>query len=256
VGSRPGLRGGRRVGVVLAIVLGGAALWAAPAGPPLRVHMISGSKEYESERTLKAFQTHIEARYSVKCTLSLADDGGRDAPGLEAIDSADVLLVFCRRLRLPEDQIGKIRAWCAAGKPVVGIRTASHGFQTWLEFDREVLGGNYSGHGGREEGVPVLIEEAARDHPILTGIAPWKRRSKVYRNPSLAPDVTVLLSRPGEEKTHPLAWARVYDPVRNGHAFYTVMGLPEDFENALFRRLLVNAIHWTAGRPVPGRRGG
>ena len=45
---------------------------------------------------------------------------------------------------------------------MVGIRTASHGFQTWLGFDPEVLGGSYNNHWGKDVSAEVTDNEAAK----------------------------------------------------------------------------------------------
>ncbi len=226
----------------------------AKEAPPLKVHMISGSKEYKSEPSLKAFKTYLEAHYPVTCTLSLGQDGGKDLPNLEALDDADVMLVFCRRQKIDGEQIERIKAWCKAGKPVVGLRTASHAFQKFLEMDRDVFGGSYKGH-GKGEPVQVKVHEANKGHPILTGVSEWQRDGKLYRNPDNAEDAILLLTGTGEtsKDTQPLAWARVYDKDADGRAFYTGMGYPHDFESANFQRVLVNAIFWTAKRPIPAK---
>jgi len=76
----------------------------------------------------------------------------------------------------------------------------------------------------------------------------------MYHNPNLAEDVTVLLTRKGRKGKEPLAWARTYNKAKDGRSFYTPMGLPPDFENENFRKMLVNAIFWTAKRKVEPRR--
>ena len=70
-------------------------------------------------------------------------------PGLEALDKCDVAVFFTRRLKIDGEQLERgqeVRR--RRGKPIVGIRTASHGFQNWLEMDKEVFGGDYKGHFG------------------------------------------------------------------------------------------------------------
>jgi len=228
-----------------------AAKEPAPAGGPVKIHMISGSKQYKSEASLTAFKAYLEKHFNVRCTLTRTKDGSKDLPNIDALDGADVLVVFCRRLKLPPEPLAKIKGWCKAGKPVVGVRTASHAFQTWLAFDREVLGGDYQGHGGGEKEIRVTVE--AKDHPILAGVQDWVRPGMLYRNPGLAKDVTVLLRGAGKKDAQPLAWARTYDKTRDGRSFYTSMGLPGDFENETFRKLLVNAITWTAKRKIQPR---
>jgi len=231
-----------------------AAGWAAGAAEtPLKVHMISGSKEYRSHESLARLREYLEKERIATCTISAGEDGGNTLPGIEAIDQADVLVVFCRRMKLPDDQLERIKKWCAAGKPVIGIRTASHAFQTWLEFDRQVLGGDYRGHGGSEQW-KIAVEEKNSAHPVLAGVRPWERRGTIYNNPSPASDIVVLLTVAGAKGSQPLAWARVYDAKNNGRAFYTSAGYPEDFAEESFLRMLANAVLWTAGRNVPPAR--
>ena len=76
-----------------------------------------------------------------------------------------------------------------AGKPVVGVRTASHSFQNWLEFDKLVLGCNYGRHYGTgKDGIKTTITPASKEatnHPILRGIdlagSTWESTASLYR---------------------------------------------------------------------------
>jgi hypothetical protein len=69
-------------------------------------------------------------------------DGGETLENLDALKNADLLLIFARRMNLPDDQMKPIRAHWEAGRPIVGIRTASHAFQKPDNdiFDRQILG--------------------------------------------------------------------------------------------------------------------
>jgi len=223
---------------------------AARAEEPLRVHMLSGTKEYQSEPSLVKLKEHLEKSYRIACSISRGYDGCKEFPGIEALERADALVVFCRRTRPVRQQLEKIQKWCAEGKPVVGIRTASHAFQDWLAFDKEVLGGDSRGHYGRDESVRVNLAEGAAGHPILEGIEPWTRLGKLYKNPDLADDVTLLLVGEGKNATEPLAWCRTYREENGGRSFYTSMGLPEDFEDERFLKLIAGAVSWTAKRPL------
>jgi hypothetical protein len=88
--------------------------------------------------------------------LGRVKDGAADLPGIEHIPEADLLIVFARRLKLPPEQMQVIRRHWDSGKPIVGIRTASHAFSNEdnAVLDRQVLGGNYQGHCGDE---PVVV---------------------------------------------------------------------------------------------------
>jgi len=63
-----------------------------------------------------------------------------DDLSMELIDDTDVLLVFTRRLNTKGKELERFKSYCANGKHIIGIRTASHAFQNWLVFDKEVLG--------------------------------------------------------------------------------------------------------------------
>lgn len=232
-----------------------AAAGEPPKPPPLRVHVISGSKEYQSEPSLKAFIKGAEAKHDIRFTASWGQDRGKDLPDTAKIKDADVLLVFARRMVLPEEQMAAVRAHWEAGKPVVGVRTASHAFsdEENKTFDRKVLGGDHQSHYD-DEPVEVRATEAGRGHPVLKGVRPIVSR-KLYKVGEMAPGVTVLqtgtIALPGGQRaTQPVTWTHEYN---GGRVFYTSLGVPEDFAGEDFRRMLTNALVWAAKRE-PGRR--
>jgi len=246
----------RYVATVLALAavlaLGASAAAEGPATPaaPLKVLLISASAEYKSDESLAALQEHLEANYHVRCTRAFGADRGDTLPGLEALDTCDVVLVFARRVRLPEADLARVKAYFAAGRPVVGVRTASHAFQNWLEFDKEVLGGNYRGHYGAGPKAQVTVLDPARGHPVLAGVGPLASPYSLYKNTGLADDVTLLANATAGDKTEPVTWTRVHN---GGRVFYTSLGGPEDFADAGFRRMLANALFWTTKRTPPAK---
>jgi type 1 glutamine amidotransferase len=232
-----------------------AGLWAAEEDPgqkpraharekALEVCLVSGSLEYRSDETLAVFQGYLEKSFRVRCTRAFMKNE-EDLPGLENLDHCDCMLLFTRRLTLPADQLERVKRYCSAGKPIVGLRTASHAFQNWLALDKEVWGGDYRGHYGNREKPAIKVRPEAKNHPILDGFNEYVSAGSLYRNPQLAPDTTVLLTGTIPGHTEPVAWTRVH---RGGRVFYTSLGHPEDFKQAGFLRLLVNALFWTAKR--------
>jgi len=231
----------------------GAAGDAGPAGAPgpakaLKICMISGAREYEANESCAFFKALLEKNYAVTCTHVRSKDKAESLPGIEALKDSDLLFVFCRRTEPREAHLKAIQQWCAAGKPVVGVRTASHAFQNWLAFDKEVLGGNYKGHYGRGPAAEVHFVEEAKDHPILAGVEPFASPYSLYKNTGLAGDATLLATATAGGKTEPVAWTRLHN---GGRVFYTSLGGPEDFRNPNFQRMLTNAVFWTAGRQRP-----
>jgi type 1 glutamine amidotransferase len=220
------------------------------AAAPLKIHVISGSAEYRSEASLQEFSAYLQ-QLGFVCSASWGQDKGKSLPNLEALPSADLMIVFARRLTLPADQMKIVRAHWEAGKPVIGLRTASH---AWGEkdnpdnavFDRQVLGNNYGGHYGDE---PVAVTNAPDQaaHPVLRGVQPF-RSSKLYKTGPLAPTATALQFGTNDKGKQVVTLINEY---KGGRMFYTSLGIPEDFRDENFRRLLINAIHWTTRRDPP-----
>jgi type 1 glutamine amidotransferase len=226
---------------VLALLL--ASLITQAADAPLKICLLSASAEYDSEKSLGEFQKYLESHYQVICQRVFGKDKGEGLPGLEAIDNTDLIVVFTRRIKLPPDQLERIHKYIAARRPIIGIRTASHAFENFLEFDHDVLGGGYKGHYTNSVAQIHLVSEHA-SHPVLKGVTPFTSR-KLYKNPTHAEDDTVLLEGTIPGHREPVAWVRQHNGER---VFYTSLGVQEDFVNDNFRRLLVNAVFWATGR--------
>ena len=218
------------------------------AAEKIRIHIISGSKEYKSEESFKEFVPWLEKNYHMTCTVSWGQDGVKKLQGLEHIKQADVLFVFARRMKLDEGQMKLIRAHWEAGKAVIGVRTASHAFQAADNelFDRKVMGGNYQGHFGIE---PVKVLNVAKDHPVLRNVGAIPTSNRLYKAGPLAPTAALLQEGDiGKGRKHAVTWVNTW---KGGRTFYTSLGVPADFVDADFKRLLVNAIFWTAKWKVP-----
>lgn len=188
-----------------------------------------------------------------------------DFPGLiAALPDADLLIVFVRRATLPQAQLNAIRAHLAAGKPLLGIRTANHGFvpprskpikdsrlRAWPEFVPDVLGCQNTGY--ETKGMPYAVNRhprAAKNSPLLAGVKPERivGHKSLYKVLPLARDTTPLLlgSATGRPPAQPIAWTRRYGEKR-ARVFYTSLGAPQDMKEPDVRRLLVNAVNWTLG---------
>jgi len=220
------------------------------AAKPTKVLLISAEHEYKSKETLPAFAKEVLEPLGFK-TQHINSDDVKSIPGLEAMDDADVLVLFLRRRELPEEQLAKFKAWFEAGKPVVALRTASHGFQTYLEFDKQVLGGNYHNHWGKGGTVKVEQIPEAKGHPLLRGVKPlpFESNGTLYKVNPLADGTTPLLLGTFQDKpAEPLAWTHSY---KGGRIFYTSLGHPDDFQLPQFKTLLKNAVLWAADKEVP-----
>ena len=213
---------------------------------PLRIHCLSGSKEYKSEESLKILIADLKERYvGVTCTASWGKDKGKSLDNLEPLKQADLMVVFCRRQDLPEEQMEIIRAHYEGGKPVLGIRTASHPFQQEdnAHFDRVVLGNNYDGHYGNEP-FEVVTAGSGKGHPVLAGVGAF-RSHRLYKEKELPKTTVVLQTGDIGKGVHPVTIVNEYKGAR---IFYTSLGMPEDFRKEPFLKMLRNAVFWTTER--------
>ncbi len=227
--------------------LGTAAALADDAGKPLKVCILSGCDTYKSEESLPPFQEFLERHYNVRCSR-VVRKAVDDLPGLEQLDDCDVALVFIKRMQLKGEQLERFKKYATSGRPVVAVRTASHAVQTWLEFDKEVLGGNYKSHHPVGPVTQISVKSDRAAHPVLAGVELPTVNDALYKNLGHAADIQVLWEGtiPGQP-TEPLAWTREF---KGGRIFYTSLGAQDTFKEPAFRRLLVNALFWTAKRDV------
>lgn len=215
---------------------------------------------YEADITIPPFADSLQKAGLFKTTV-LKGSGTHDKfsfHGLEALDKADVLVVFCRRVALPHAQMDRIKKFIRAGKPVVGIRTANHGFSVreksaakghegWWGFVPDILGHENKGYEPEPLGTLVEVTRGSTEHPILKGISPqpWKSKGSVYKvSPMIDPDAVVLLTGSTPNVKEPAAWTRTNH--YGGKVFYTSLGYPADFSESQFRQLLVNGLLWAA----------
>lgn len=229
----------------LSLVVAAFALSPALAQAPLKIHLI-GVGEYDAAKSIAEFQKHLEQNYKVECTASLGGNS-KSLDKLDALKSADVLVIFARRLSLPEEQMAILRNHWEKGKPIVAMRTSSHAFQPDDNeiFDRKVLGGDYKGSGSYTTPFKAILAKDQAGHPVVKNVGPITSKG-YYNNGKLADDAVVLQLVETDSKTpRPVTWAHTY---KGGRTIYTSMGTPEDFQNEDFRRLLVNAILWTSQR--------
>jgi nicotinamidase-related amidase len=221
------------------------------------VAFLLAEDEYKTEESLPAFAAkHLGKEFRTAFVFGSETDRN-DLPGLDVLDSGNVLVVSVRRRVLPGAQLERIRRFVAAGKPVVGIRTASHAFslragipvpenlEAWATFDPDVLGGHYTGHHGPSPAVAVTLADGAAQLPVLAGVdlAQLSGRGTLYQVSPLAESARPLLvGTIPDQSPEPIAWTNVSKS--GGRVFYTSLGHPDDFQQEPFNRLLVNALRW------------
>jgi type 1 glutamine amidotransferase len=265
-------------------------VYEGDSGPGRGRHIVflAGDHEYRSEESLPALARIMAKHYGFKCSVffttnpetGFIDPGSSHLSGLEALKSADLLVVFLRFQDFPDAEMQHIADYLDRGGPVVGFRTATHAFQIkrpdakFLKFDwqnkgeypggfgRQVLGETWVSHYGTNHKLSsrLLLEASQAGHPVLRGVKDVWVQSGGYTADPLQPS-TILArgqilngmtpdSSPAPDKKEmPVAWVRTYTGAsgNTGRVFTTTHGASEDLLNEGFRRLAVNAILWAAG---------
>ncbi|MCA1686239.1 MAG: ThuA domain-containing protein [Planctomycetia bacterium] len=230
------------------------------------VAFVIAEDEYKTETTLPPFAAaHLGKDYRVSFVFDRAGEKN-DLPGIDTLDDADLMVVSARRRVLPTGQLAVVRRFVAAGKPVVGLRTASHAFaaranakvpdghDVWNGFDPEVLGGHYVNHLKPGPKTAVAASPEGSSHPILTGVdvGALVGHGSLYKVSPLVSSATPLLTGTiPDTAPEPIAWTNL--TAAGGRVFYTSLGTVDDFAEPAFQRLLRNAIDWAAGRDVPAK---
>lgn len=243
---------------IMTLLLAMVAPMLAHAEKPIHAVFLLHEIEYETTRTVPEFaKAELEDKLGWKCTYLIGERPHR-LDGTKILKDADLLFISVRRQALPEKQLAPIREYCESGKPVVGIRTASHawtlrkdsplGGVQWVEFDRDILGGNYHGHyNNKAPDTPrstVWIGEDIK-HPILEGVSRFKRNTTCwhYQVQLLGAKTTPLMwGQYLDNPPEPVAWTNIN--IHGGRVFYTSLGHPDDFASPDFRRMLVNGLQW------------
>ncbi len=239
-------------------ILGGAP-YRFETDPRKHLVFLIGERQYKTRETLPAFaEKHLASEFRLSFVHAGEVDGNRFA-GIEAVEDADVLFVSVRRRALPEEDLALIRRHVTAGKPVVGIRTASHAFSlrgkpapdghaSWEKWDAEVLGGNYHGH--HRNNLKTVARVVAGGKPGFldgVGLEGFVSRGSLYRNAPLQKGANAFLMGKAEsvEQEEPLAWSFIRKD--GGRSWYTSLGHVSDFAQEPFRQMLVNGVMWAAG---------
>ena len=263
-------------------------------GKGKRVVLVSGDEEYRSEQALPQLARILALRHGFDCTVVFAIDprsGSIDPnqadniPGLEALDSADLMILLTRFRDLPDAQMKHIVDYVNSGRPIVAIRTATHAFNlkssptyakySWDSkewdggFGRQVLGETWISHHGRHkiQSTRGIFVKGQERHPILRGIkdgAIWVPTDVYTVRLPLPEGVQPLVlgevlegmkpsDAPVQGKQNdpmmPVAWTKTYTGTKGKAAriFTTTMGSAQDLLNEPFRRLIVNACYWALG---------
>lgn len=258
------------------------------AGKGKNVVLIASDHEYKSEEALPELARILAKHHGFKCTVLFGVDektgeikpGNSNIPGTDALKTADLMVIFTRFQDLPADQMQPIIDYLNRGGPVIGLRTATHGFKipatsAFAKYDfqykgaeykngfgRQILGETWVGHYGPNHKsstrLDIVADKAA--HPVLTGVKDMWAEIGAYNAYPIEGSEILAMAQPltgmtadspadSTKKPMPGAWVRTYksESGKEGRVFTSTYGASGDLVNEGFRRMLVNACFWTVG---------
>ena len=259
---------------------------------PKHIVLVSGDEEYRSEEVMPMLGKILSQKHGFKCTcvFAMGPDGAdyidsnnqQGLRGLGALVSADLMIIATRFRQPSDEQATFVTDFLNAGKPVIGLRTATHAFNGggkfgdkigYGEFGRKVLGEEWVSHHGHHkvEGARSVVEPGADAHEIMKGVSEIFAPSDVYGVTHLTDADTILLrgaitetldpssktltNDKRNDPMQPLAWLHPYTSPNGtaGNSFCTTAGAAVDFVDEDLRRLIVNASYFLTSQKVPDK---
>ena len=249
----------------------------------LHIVFVTGDDEYRSEESMPMLGKILKRELGAKISIAYSMTGEYIDPnrsdnieGLEALETADIMVMFTRFRALPDKQLKYITDFADSGNPMVGFRTATHAFlyeddeskaSMNNEWPTEIFGQQWIAHHGHfDDGdspltsVDLIPEKA--NHPILNGVKPFEAYSwlyhveggewQVYGDREFLIEGKSLRSKHQENNkldqypiTNPVAWTKSH---KGNRIFFTTLGHPYDFLNENMRKIALNGIYWALGK--------
>ena len=190
-------------------------------------------------------------------------DGYPDLPRLPVADSAtafqsdlrgkyDVLIMYDFSRNLDEKGKKNLRDFIESGKGLVVLHHALLDYPDWAWWAEDVVGGRYRLR--REGKIPSstvkndqpMAISPAENHPILAGVGPFQVVDETYKGMFISPKVRPLLTTDNSYSDPVVAWV---GPCATSRVVAIQLGHgPTIFANPAYRKLVHNAIRWSAGR--------
>lgn len=235
----PYLRALLRIALLVSTIAFTLAVSAAEPSRPLRVALVSGAETYKSDAIFASLAVYLEREHGMRCEVLSFDATGTRIDGIERLLEADTAVFHVRRKTLVPEHLAVLKRFFASGKGFVALRSTSHGWENWKDFDREVLGMKYGGPGGNNFGLGEKLH--FKPHPIWDGTLGLDTKKDIYRVSEAASDVVVILEGETKSGRMPVAWTRPH-----GSARLVYMALFYELDQPPLRRAVANALRWVS----------
>ncbi len=183
----------------------------------------------------------------------VSDGWPRDEKVLEGVSSIVVYATPAAEFLLDGPHRDQVTKLLDSGAGLVTIHWASSIFEqnldrlgpAWLGY----MGATWVSNVGLHTGESPL-KQLVPEHPVCRGWKEYDLHDEYYLNPRIV-DATPLLEVTANAQSVTVGWA--YERANGGRSFGTTLGhFYRNFQREPFRRMVVNAILWSAKVDVPG----
>lgn len=216
----------------------GLALLLAPClfAQPVRIQLTTGGHDHDVG-FYAVFQGHDDWKVTVNPHPT--------AFGAGLLRNTDVLVLYDMTGVSDEKQRANLRAFVESGKGMVVLHHALLDNRDWSWWYQEVVGGLYGENATFRHDIWLEVTPLG-DHPVLSGIGPFRIYDEGYKGFWMSDKVKPLLETTSEHSNRYIAWISPYPKSR---VVYIMLGHgPEAHSAAVYRKLVRNAVQWAAGR--------
>ncbi|MBI5384065.1 MAG: ThuA domain-containing protein [Verrucomicrobia bacterium] len=242
----------RRVPALLVCLLSLLVLaWPASAAEKIRVLVFSGGHEFDTNQFLQLFQDNPDVSFAAfthpKAHAQLRPEAARNY---------DVLVLYDMWQDITDEAKADFVAFLKSGKGLVSLHHSIANYQTWPEY-RKIVGGRYYLQKTIVEGVEkprsiwkhdveFQVRVVDERHPVTRGVKDFVIHDETYGLFDMAPESHALLQTDEPTSAKNIGWAKTHEGAR---VVYLQLGHDHlAYENPNYRKLVAQAIRWTAKR--------
>jgi type 1 glutamine amidotransferase len=239
------------LGVLTVLALAGGCSMDKNKPKTVSVLVVTGGHKYEKQPFTAMFDAIEGMQWS---GFELTDD----SEVFEDISNwdYDVVVFYNMTQNISAKRRANFLTLLDRGVGVVVLHHSIVSFNDWPEY-KKIIGAKYYQKETTEDGIvwpastyqhdvqmPVHIADTR--HPITAGLRDFTILDETYKGLSLEPDNHLLLTTEEPTSQKEIGWTRLYRKsrictIQLGHG-------PDAYNHPAYRKLLCQAIQWTAGR--------